>query len=95
MGLPIDLDSFWVVMGVSFLAGVVVETLALAATGTAPNFARCSFLALYGSLIVHLIQVGWFALQRSLVLGAPFLLAGIILFFIPAFYADRFAQERR
>ncbi len=95
VGLPIDLDSFWVIMGVSFLVGVAIETLALAATGAAPNFARCLFLALYGSLIVHLIQVGWFASQRSVALGVPFLLAGIFLFFTPAFYADRFAQEPR
>ncbi len=95
VGLPIDLDSFWLIMGVSFLAGVAIETLALGATGTAPNFARCLFLALYGNLIVHLIQVGWFASQRSLAIGVPFLLAGIFVFFIPAFYADYFAQEPR
>lgn len=95
VGLPIDLDSFWVIMGVSFLAAIVIETLALAAIGTAPNFARCFFLALYGSLVVHLIQVGWFTSQRNLALGLPFLLSGIFVFFVPAFYADRFAGEPR
>ena len=95
VGLPIDLDSFWVIMGVSFLAGVAIETLALAATGTAPNFTRCLFLALYGNLIVHFLQIGWFTSQRNLALGVPFVLVGIVLFFIPAFYADHFTQEPR
>jgi len=71
-------------MGVSFLVSAAIETLALAAMGTATSWRRCLFLAIYGSLVVHLLTVGWFASHRSLALGIPFLLAGIALFHLPA-----------
>ena len=93
VGLPIDLDSFWVILGVSFLVGTVVETVALAAVGTAEAPKRCLFLAVFGNLVVHLIQTGFFAFHRSVALGLPFLIVGVSLFFLPAFYADRFAEN--
>ena len=84
-GLPFHLAlSFWPLMGVSFLVSASIETLAIAAMGSASSWRRCLFLALYGSLVVHLMTVGWFASQRSLALGIPFVLAGIILFHLPA-----------
>jgi len=93
LGLPLDLDSWWLIFGVSFVVSVAIETLALAAVGTASALKRCLFLAVFGSLIVHLIQVGWFASHRSLALGLPFLILGIALFILPAFYADRFVHD--
>jgi hypothetical protein len=84
-GLPFHLGlSFWPLMGVSFLVSAAIETLALAAMGSATSWRRCLFLATYGSLVVHLMTVGWFAAQRSLTLGIAFLLAGIALFHLPA-----------
>jgi hypothetical protein len=84
-GLPFHLAlSFWPLMGVSFLVSAAIETLALAAVGSASSWRRCLFLAVYGSLVVHLMTVGWFASHRSLALGIPFLLAGIALFHLPA-----------
>ena len=84
-GLPVHLAlPFWPLMGVSFLVSAAIETLALAALRTAPSFRRCLFLAFYGSLMVHLMTVGWFASQRNLAIGVPFLLAGIALFHLPA-----------
>jgi hypothetical protein len=84
-GLPFHLAlSFWPLMGVSFLVSAAIETLALAAIGSASTFRRCLFLSFYGSLVVHLMTVGWFASHRSLALGVPFLLAGIVLFHLPS-----------
>lgn len=84
-GLPIHLAlSFWPLMGVSFFLSASIETLALAAMGSATSWRRCFFLAFYGSLVVHLMTVGWFASDRSLAVGIPFLLAGIVLFHLPA-----------
>ncbi|HJS73665.1 MAG TPA: hypothetical protein VJ921_05215 [Vicinamibacteria bacterium] len=84
-GLPFHLAlSFWPLMGVSFLVSASIETLAIAAMGTASSWRRCLFLAFYGSLVVHLMTAGWFASQRSLALGIPFVLAGILLFHLPA-----------
>ncbi len=84
-GLPFHLAlSFWPLMGVSFFVSASIETLALAAMGSAASWRRCLFLAFYGSLVVHLMTVGWFASQRDLAVGIPFLLAGIVLFHVPA-----------
>ncbi len=84
-GLPFHLAlSFWPLMGTSFVVSATIETLVLAAVGTGASFRRCLFLAFYGSLVVHLMTVGWFASQRSLALGIPFLIAGIVLFHLPA-----------
>jgi hypothetical protein len=84
-GLPFHLGlSFWPLMGVSFLVSASIETLALAAMGSASSWRRSLFLAFYGSLVVHLMTLGWFASQRSLALGIPFVVAGIVLFHIPA-----------
>jgi hypothetical protein len=84
-GLPVHLAlSFWPLMGMSFLVSASIETLALAAMGSASSWRRCLFLAFYGSLVVHLMTVGWFASHRSLALGIPFVLAGIVLFHLPA-----------
>lgn len=84
-GLPFHLAlSFWPLMGTSFVVSALLETLALVAIGTAPSLRRSLFLAFYGSLVVHLMTVGWFASQRNLALGIAFLLAGIGLFHLPA-----------
>jgi len=84
-GLPFHLGlSFWPLMGASFAVSAALETLALVAAGTAVSFRRSLFLALYGSLVVHLMTAGWFASHRSLALGIPFLLAGIVLFHLPS-----------
>ena len=84
-GLPVHLGlSFWPLMGVSFLVSAAIETLALAAMGSAVSWRRCLLLAFYGSLVVHLMTVGWFAGSRSLAIGIPFMLAGIALFHLPA-----------
>jgi hypothetical protein len=71
-------------MGTSFLVSASIETLALAAMGSASSWRRCLYLAFYGSLVVHLMTVGWFASHRSLALGIPFVIAGIVLFHLPA-----------
>jgi hypothetical protein len=84
-GLPFHLElPFWPLMTVSFLVSGALEVLALAAMGTATTFRRCLFLAFYGSLVVHLMTAGWFASQRNLALGVPFLLAGIVLLHAPS-----------
>jgi hypothetical protein len=84
-GLPFHLAlSFWPLMGTSFLVSATIETLALAAMGSASSWLRCFYLAFYGSLVVHLLTVGWFASHRNLALGIPFVIAGIVLFHLPA-----------
>lgn len=94
IGLPIDLDSFWVIMGASFAVSVVVDLVALLAMGAAPNVERCSFLALYGSLIVHLLTGGFFIFQREVALGLAVLAVGVGLFLVPAFYTDLFVHSQ-
>ena len=89
LGLPIDLDSFWIIMGASFVVSLLVDTLSLIAMSTA-QVVRCLFLALYGSLIVHFLTIGFFAFQRNLPLGLTLLAAGVGLFLLPAFYTDLF-----
>jgi hypothetical protein len=89
-GVPFHLPlSFWPLMGASFLISAAIETLALVALGTARSLRRSLLLAFYGSLVVHLMSVGWFASHRSLALGIPFLLAGIVLFHLPAMTATK------
>jgi hypothetical protein len=84
-GLPFHLElPFWPLMAVSFLVSGAIEVLALAAMGTAISWKRCLFLAFYGSLVVHLMTVGWFASQRNLSVGIPFLLVGIVLLHVPS-----------
>lgn len=84
-GLPFHLGlSFWPLMAVSFLVSASIETLALAAMASAGTFRRCLFLAFYGSLVVHLMTAGWFASSRSLGLGIALVVAGIVLFHLPA-----------
>jgi hypothetical protein len=84
-GLPFHLAlSFWPLLGASFVISASIETLALAAMGTAPSWRRTLFLAFYGSLVAHLMTAGWFAGQRSLALGIPLALAGIVLLHLPA-----------
>lgn len=95
IGLPIDLDSFWVIMGASLLVSIVVDFLALIAMGAAPTVARCLFLGLYGSLIVHFLTIGFFTFQRNIVLGLALLAAGVGLFLLPAFYTDLFTRLER
>lgn len=95
-GLPFHLNlalSFWPLMGVSFLASAAIESLALAGLSAARSFRRCLLLAVYGSMVVHLITAGWFASQRNLLLGIPFLLAGIVLFHIPTFFPDEWVAS--
>lgn len=89
IGLPIDLDSFWIIMSASFAVSLVIDMLALVAVNAAPVL-RCVFLALYGSLIVHLLTIGFFAFQRNLALGLVLLAGGVGLFLLPAFYTDLF-----
>lgn len=91
--LPIGLDSFWVIMGASFAVSMVIDFLALVAMAAAAEPARCLFLALYGSLVVHFLTVGFFAFQRSVAFGLPLLAVGVGLFMLPAFYADLFVRE--
>ena len=97
IGLPIDLDSFWGIMGASFLVSIVVDFLALIALEAAPNIARCWFLALYGSLIVHSLTIGFslVVFERNIALGLALLAMGIGLFLLPAFYADLFTRLQR
>jgi hypothetical protein len=84
-GLPVHLGfSFWPLMGASFLISAAIESLALAAMGSAPSFRRCVFLAFYGSLVVHLMTAGWFVSQRSLALGIFLVVVGVVLFHLPA-----------
>lgn len=84
-GLPVHLAlSFWPLIGVSFLVSAAIETFSLAAMGSATSWRRCLFLAFYGSLVVHLMAAGWLASHRSLALGIPVLLVGIVLFHLPA-----------
>jgi hypothetical protein len=93
-GLPFHLPlSFWPKIGVSFLVSAVLETLALVAIGTASRPKRCLFLGLYASFVVHLITAGWFASQRSLTLGVPFIAAGILLFHLPTLYPDTWVSS--
>ncbi len=93
IGLPFRLAlSFFPLMAVSFFISGVIETLALLAMGTATNLKRCLFIAFYGSLVVHLITTGWFAAHRSLAVGIPFIVVGVVLFHLPALYSDRFIE---
>jgi hypothetical protein len=93
VGLPFHLAlSFFPLMAASFLITGAIETLTLFVMGTAATFKRCLFIGLYGSLVVHLISTGWFASHRSLTLGIPFIVVGIVLFHLPALYSDRFIE---
>lgn len=94
IGLPIDLESFWAIMGASMLVSFVVDFLALVAMDAAPTVARCLFLALYGSLIVHFLTVGYFTFQRNAVVGLALLAVGVGSFLLPAFYTDLFTEPR-
>lgn len=88
-GLPFHLGlAFWPKIGVSFLVSAILETVALVAMATANRPRRCLFLGFYGSFVVHLITAGWFASQRSLALGVPFILAGILLFHLPTLFPE-------
>jgi len=92
VGLPIDLDTFSAIMTASFVASLAVDFVALVAMESAPTLARCAFLALYGSAIVHLFTLGFFLFPRSPGIGAPIFVLGAAMFLVPAFYADRFAE---
>ncbi|MGH9323495.1 MAG: hypothetical protein ACRD3V_26880 [Vicinamibacteria bacterium] len=84
-GLPVHLGlSFWPLMGASFLVSAAIKTLALVVMGTAASLTRCLALAIYGSLVVHLLTAGWFASHRSLALGITFLVVGVVLFHLPS-----------
>jgi hypothetical protein len=89
VGLPIDLDSFWVIIGASFLVSIAIDLVALVALAAGP-VRRCWFLAAYGSLLVHLLTVGFFVFQRNVALGLALLAGGVALFLVPAFYTDLF-----
>lgn len=91
IGLPIDLDSFWVIMGASFAVSIVVDGVALVAMDAGPVL-RCGFLAVYGSSLVHLLTIGFFVFMRATLLGLVLLAGGIALFLVPAFYTDLFQQ---
>ncbi len=93
IGLAIDLDSFWVVMGASFVVSTGADSLALLAMETGPAI-RCLFLALYGSLLVHFLIVGFFVFQRNPAFGLGLLAVGVGLFLLPAFYTDLFTQPQ-
>ena len=95
IGLPIDLETFWGIMGASVLVSFVVDFLALVAMDAAPTVARCLFLGLYGSLIVHFLTIGFFTFQRNFVLGLMLLVVGAGSFLLPAFYTDLFTEPRR
>ena len=95
IGLPIDLDSFWTIMGASFLVSLAVDFLALIAMDAAPTVARCLFLGLYGTLIVHFLTIGFFTFQRNIALGLALLAIGVGSFLLPAFYTDLFTEPRR
>jgi hypothetical protein len=93
-GLPFHLDlAFWPKIGVSFLVSGALETLALVAMGSAGRAKRCLFLGFYASFVVHLITAGWFASQQSLALGVPFIVAGILLFHLPALFPDTWVSS--
>jgi hypothetical protein len=93
-GLPFHLDlAFWPKIGVSFVVSAALETLALAAIGTANGLRRCLFLGFYASFVVHLITAGWFASQRSPALGVPFIIAGILLFHLPTLFPDTWVSS--
>lgn len=94
IGLPLDLESFWIIMGASFLVSFVVDFLVLVALDAAPTVARCLFLGLYGSSIVHFLTVGFFMFQRNLGLGLALLAVGVGSFLLPAFYTDLFTEPR-
>jgi hypothetical protein len=89
-GLPFHLGlPFWPLMGASFLISAAIESLTLAAMGSAASLRRCVFLALYGNLVVHLMTAGWFASQRSLALGVSLVVVGVVLFHLPAHSPSR------
>lgn len=89
VGLPIDLDAFWVIIGASLVVSIAVDTVALIAMNAGPAM-RCLFLAVYGSMIVHLLITGFFTFQRNVPLGVVLFAAGVGLFLLPAFYTDLF-----
>jgi hypothetical protein len=92
-GLPFHLAlSFWPKIGASFAISGLIEIFTLVAMGTATSFKRSVLLAFYGSLVVHLITAGFFASQRSLLIGLPFIAAGIVLFHVPTFFPDEWVD---
>ena len=95
IGLPLDLDSFWTIMGASFLVSLALDFLALMAMDAAPTVARCLFLGLYGSSIVHFLTIGFFTFQRNIALGLALLAIGVGSFLLPAFYTDLFTEPHR
>ena len=93
IGLPIDLDRFWVIIGASFIVAFIVDFIALLANATGPNPVRNLFLGAYGSIMTHALMIGFFWFQRNALAGAVVLFVGVGLFMLPAFYADRFAPH--
>lgn len=93
-GLPFHLAlSFWPKIGASFAISGFIEIFTLVAMGTAATWGRSVLLAFYGSLVVHLITAGFFASQRSLLVGIPFLAAGIALFHAPTFFPEEWVER--
>ena len=83
-GLPFHFDiSLLPHIGVSFLAASAIETFALVGFGTMPTFRRSLLLAVYGSLVVHLISAGFFLSFRSIARGAPYLVLAFVLVHLP------------
>jgi hypothetical protein len=93
VGLPIDLDSFALIMAASFAVSILVDFVALVAMDAGP-VRRCLFLAIYGSLLVHLLTMGFFVFMRSVAIGLVLLAGGVGLFLGPAFYTDLFQHPQ-
>lgn len=93
VGLPIDLDTFWLIIAASFVASFLVDTVALLAMATLAAPLRSVLLALYGASMVHLLIAGFVLFYRSAALGLPMLFLGSGLFLLPAFFSDRFLPD--
>ena len=93
VGLPIGLDSFWNIISASFIASVFVDWFVIKVMRCVRTIKLCLLLAVYASLIVHLVTVGFFLFYRNPYLGVALFVFGTVLFFVPVFYADKFVEE--
>ena len=89
-GLPFHFGlSFWPLMGASWILSAAVEWIALLALGTARGPGHALWTSFYASLVVHLLTAGFFYANRQFIGGALLILAGVVLFHLPASFEHR------
>lgn len=71
--------GFWSLMIASMFASAFIDGLALYATGVQSRLRQALVVALYASLVVHLITAGYFWWTRSAAQSVALVVAGFII----------------